>query len=121
MNVSSDSFQVRGDIEGICIHLRDPCGRGIRQIRGAGEGPRPSKRAHALLLDATERRSSQYAFKTPFATYEWYEQPGNEGRLACFSAAMTGGAASQRPDAIVEGMSMPGVPQYSVFTLTAFI
>ncbi|KAL1658045.1 S-adenosyl-L-methionine-dependent methyltransferase [Schizophyllum commune] len=53
--------------------------------------------------EAPEKAPVPYAFKTPFATYEWYEQPGNEGRLACFSAAMTGGAASQRPDAIVEG------------------
>ncbi|KAL1728170.1 S-adenosyl-L-methionine-dependent methyltransferase [Schizophyllum commune] len=52
--------------------------------------------------DIGEKSALSYTFKTPLGMYDWFEQAGNERRLACFSDAMRAQITSlQPPNAVV--------------------
>ncbi|KAL1745741.1 S-adenosyl-L-methionine-dependent methyltransferase [Schizophyllum fasciatum] len=61
--------------------------------------------------DIGEKAPVPYAFKTPLSLYDWFEQPGNEKRLACFSAAMRAQTvALQTSDVILQGFDFASLP-----------
>ncbi|KAL1742284.1 S-adenosyl-L-methionine-dependent methyltransferase [Schizophyllum fasciatum] len=88
----------------LCRHLSDVSLKGSAYLY---ETLTDEERGRA---DAAEKAAVPFALKTEFATYEWYEQPGNEGRLACFSAAMKGQAAAQVPDVMLKGFDFSALP-----------
>ncbi|KAL1745742.1 O-methyltransferase-domain-containing protein [Schizophyllum fasciatum] len=82
----------------VVYHTTDVSFKGAAFV---SETLRDSEYGHS---DIAEKAPVPYAFKTPLAMYDWFEQPGNEKRLACFSDAMRAQAvAVQTPDAVVKG------------------
>ncbi|KAI5888463.1 S-adenosyl-L-methionine-dependent methyltransferase [Schizophyllum commune H4-8] len=61
--------------------------------------------------DKIDKTAFSYVFKTG-NIWEWFEQPGNERRLATFTAAMKGGSISaQNPDNILKTLDWASLPQ----------
>ncbi|KAL1742331.1 S-adenosyl-L-methionine-dependent methyltransferase [Schizophyllum fasciatum] len=60
--------------------------------------------------DTPEKAAVPYAFKTSLPMYVWFEEPGNETRLAAFAAGMRARELTQVPDAIMQGFDFSTLP-----------
>ncbi|KIY52438.1 S-adenosyl-L-methionine-dependent methyltransferase [Fistulina hepatica ATCC 64428] len=54
------------------------------------------------------------AFNTKKTAFEWYEEPGNKGRLIRFGVAMQGSKSAESPTAILKGFKWDSLPADSV-------